>query len=63
MDRDDQQEAYAHTLMQWRYDEAVQALQRCVKAGANEEDIKTLCRETGVNVKDVLVGGANAAHG
>ena len=51
---DDQQEAFAHELMQERYRESVEALKRCMKAGAKEDDIKTLCRETGVNVKDVL---------
>jgi hypothetical protein len=53
-------EAFAHELMQERYRLTVEALQRCAEKGAKEEDIKTLCRETGVNVKDVIVGGTNA---
>lgn len=47
-------EAYANELMQERYRMTVEALQRCLEKGAKEDDIKTLCRETGVNVKDVL---------
>jgi hypothetical protein len=54
-------EAFAHELMQERYAQSVEALQRCLKAGADEEAIKTLCRETGVNVKDVIVEKRNAA--
>lgn len=49
------EELYAHELMQERYRLTVEALARCVEAGAKKEDIATLCRETGVNVKDVIV--------
>jgi hypothetical protein len=49
------EQLYAHELMQERYRLTVEALQRCQKAGADEEALKTLCRETGVNVKDVIV--------
>ena len=48
------EQLYAHELMQERYRIAVETLKRVAQAGAKEEDIKTLCRETGVNVKDVL---------
>lgn len=54
-ERDGAQEFYAHELMQERYRLSVEALQRCANAGAKEEDIKTLCRETGINVKDVIL--------
>lgn len=53
------QEFYAHELMQERYRISVEALKRCVEAGAKPDDIKTLCRETGVNVKDVIVEDRN----
>lgn len=55
------EQLYAHELMQERYYLAVKALQRCLEAGAKEEDIKHLCRETGVNVKDVIVEKRHAA--
>ena len=57
----DEMEAYAHELMQERERTTIEALQRCIKAGARAEDIKTLCRETGVNVQDVMIGDTNAA--
>lgn len=53
MDQDDQQEAWAHELMQQRYREACEALCRCKSAGAKDEDIKTLARECGIDPKDV----------
>lgn len=56
----DMQELYAHELMQERYRMTVEALQRCASAGAQEQDIKTLCRETGVNLKDVENRNADA---
>jgi hypothetical protein len=52
-DRDPQQEAWANEIQQWRYQENVEALKRCLKAGARQEDIKTLARECGVAVKDI----------
>lgn len=56
-------EAFAHELMQERYFLTVEALKRCIKAGAKQSDIETLCRETGVNIKDVIVEKAHAtAH-
>jgi hypothetical protein len=53
-DHDWEHQLYANELMQERYRMACEALQRCLEKGTDEEDIKTLCRETGVNVKDVL---------
>lgn len=55
------QELYAHDLMQERYFLTVEALKRCIRAGAKEDDIRTLCRETGVNIKDVIVEKKHAA--
>jgi hypothetical protein len=49
----DQQEAYAHELMQERYRLACEALGRCAKAGAKPEDLNTLARECGINPKDI----------
>lgn len=46
-------EAFAHELMQERYQLTVEALRRCAHGQATQDDIETLCRETGVNLKDV----------
>lgn len=53
---DDGQEAWAHQLMQERYREAVEAINNCAKAGAHTEDLKTLARECGVNIKHTILG-------
>ena len=50
-DRDDQQEAWANDLMQERYREACEAINRCAKAGARTEDLKTLARECGIDTR------------
>lgn len=49
--QDDGQEAWAHELMQERYRMNVEALNRCAKAGADPEAIKTLARECGIDIK------------
>ena len=60
-DQADLQQLEHHNAMQERYRQTVETIQRVAQAGAKEEDIKTLCRETGVNVKDVIVEPRNAA--
>jgi hypothetical protein len=50
------QEEWAHQLMLEREREAIEALQRCAKAGADPEAIKTLARECGINPKHITVG-------
>ena len=60
-DHDWEHQLYSHELMQERYRLAVEALQRCVEKDVDEEAIKTLCRETGVNVTDVIVERKHAA--
>lgn len=52
--QDGQQEAWAHELMQERYREACDALNRCAKAGAKKKDLEILARECGVDIKDVV---------
>lgn len=42
-------------MMLEREREAIQALQRCVKAGADPEAIKTLARECGLDIKQVSI--------
>lgn len=39
-----------------RYREACEAINRCAKAGADIEDLRTLCRECGVDVKHTVLG-------
>jgi hypothetical protein len=56
MDRDQQQEAYAHELMQERYLETCEAINRCAKAGADLDALKTICRETGIDIKHTVLG-------
>lgn len=58
---DAQQEAYANELMQERYRLACEALNRCAKAGAMAEDLKTLARECGVDIRHLSIGGQSDA--
>lgn len=53
--QDDGQEAWAHQLMQERHEIAVQALSRCLAAGAKEEDVRTLARECGIDPKYIEI--------
>ena len=53
--RDAQYEAWADEIQQWRYQENVEALKRCLKAGADEKAIKTLARECGVDIKHLTL--------
>ncbi len=39
-----------------RYRETCEAIDRCAKAGADIEALKTICRETGVNIKHTILG-------
>lgn len=61
MDRDAQQEAYQ--LEQERYEQACQAINRCAKAGAEIDDLKTLAREAGVDIKHTVLGDTIKAKG
>lgn len=52
-----------------RYLEAIRAINNCIDAGAKTDDIKTLCRETGVDVTHTKLGDqikpkemTNASH-
>lgn len=56
MMQDDQQEAFAHELMQERYRETCDAINHCAKAGADIAALKTLCRETGIDIKHTILG-------
>lgn len=60
MDRDSQAEAAQAELE--RYQMACDAINRCAAAGAKVEDLKTLARECGVNLKHTVIGASNAAH-
>ena len=46
-------------LMLEREREAIEALQRCLKAGAREEDVKTLARECGIDIRFLTIGEPN----
>lgn len=39
-----------------RYRETCEAINRCAKAGARIEDLKTLARECGVDIKHTILG-------
>lgn len=39
-----------------RYRQVCEAIDRCAKAGGDIEDLKLICRETGVNVKHTVLG-------
>lgn len=39
-----------------RYRETCDAINRCAKAGADLDALKTICRETGINVKHTILG-------
>ncbi len=42
--------------MEERYFEICEAINRCAKAGAKIEDLKTLCRETGIDIRHTILG-------
>lgn len=52
----DDAQAWAHELEQERYRQACEALNRCAKAGADIEDLRTLARECGVDIKHTILG-------
>lgn len=41
---------------------AIEALNRCAAAGADEEAIKTLARECGIDPKFIQIGGQRATN-
>lgn len=45
-----------------RYKAACEAIDRCAKAGADLDDLKTLARECGVNIQHTVLGETHAAH-
>ena len=63
MDQDDQQEAYANELMQERYRMTCDALDRCAKTGADQEALRLLARECGVDIKHTVLGDARGSRG
>lgn len=50
--------AWQHQLEQERYREACDALNRCAKAGADIDDLKTLARECGIDIKHTVIGAS-----
>ena len=44
-------EEWQQQLEDERYDLTLKALQRCKQAGADQEDIQTLARECGVDIR------------
>lgn len=46
----------AHQLELERYEQACEAINNCAKAGANIEDLKTLAREAGIDIKHTILG-------
>lgn len=49
------EQEWAHQLMLEREREAIEALRRCLKAGADPEAVKTLARECGIDVRHINV--------
>ncbi len=39
-----------------RYRETCEAIDRCAKAGADIDALKTICRETGVDIRHTVLG-------
>lgn len=50
-----------HQLMLEREREAIEALNRCLAAGAKEEDVKTLARECGIDIKYLCLSSSPTA--
>lgn len=55
MGQDDAQH-WQHQLEQERYREACEAIDRCAKAGADIDALKTLCREAGLDIRHTVLG-------
>lgn len=53
MDRADFEQQQAE---EERYRHVCEAIDRCAKAGGDIEDLKLLCRETGINIKHTILG-------
>lgn len=45
-----------HQLELERYREACDAINRCAKAGARIDDLKTLARECGIDIRHTILG-------
>lgn len=45
-----------HQLETERYEQACEAINRCAKAGAHIEDLRTLVRECGIDIKHTILG-------
>ena len=60
MGADDNADAWLHQIQQERYREACEAIDRCAAAGANAEDLKTLARECGIDLKHTTLGTSHA---
>ena len=56
MGADDNTAAWQHQLELERYQQACEALNRCAKAGARIDDLKTLAREAGIDIKHTVLG-------
>lgn len=50
-------------LEQERYRAACEAINRCAKAGAEIEDLKTLVAECGIDIKHTILGDEIKAKG
>jgi len=48
-------DAWNQQLMLEREQAAIAALQRCLKAGAKESDIRTLARECGIDIRHLTL--------
>ncbi len=55
-------EAY-HQAMLEREHEAIEALNRCIAAGAKQEDIRTLARECGIDINHLTLDADRRAAG
>ena len=51
-----EEEGYQEMMLE-REREAIEALRRCMKAGANPDDLKTLARECGLDIRNVILNG------
>ena len=62
MGADDNSQEWAYQLELERYNLACEAINRCAQAGAKAEDLKTLARECGIDIKHTVLGEKHAAH-
>lgn len=60
MGADEETAFWHHQIEQERYRAACEAIDRCAAAGADVEDLMTLARECGIDLKHTTIGSSHA---